>query len=166
MSDKQFLCHQLTARQGIGVHVAVFIRFALFLLLVAVALVSEGVVGVEVDAKLSYLAGIIEVYLMLGRTFCSADTAILQMVVHGAVGLQVIVIVALGLHIVVGVLVEAAKRVVVVYLVVEAKAALKEWIVNLVLLFVGNYPQRVGKDGLFKLALLPPFVVSPKEICK
>ena len=37
---------------------------------------------------------------------------------------------------------------------------------NLVLLLVGDHPQRVGIDGLFKLALLPPFVVSPEEICK
>ena len=88
------------------------------------------------------------------------------MVVHIAVSLQVIVIIAPGLHIVVGVLIETAKRVLVIYLIVEAETAFKEWIVNLVLLLVGNYPQCIGKNGLFKLAFLPPFIVSSEEVGK
>ena len=55
MRHEEFLCHQTTARQGIGVHVAIVILVAQFLLLVAVALVTIGIVGIEVDAKLSYL---------------------------------------------------------------------------------------------------------------
>ena len=80
--------------------------------------------------------------------------------------MQVIDIVTPILHVVVSVLIETAKRVVIVQLVVEAEAAFKEWIVILVFLLVGNYPQCVGKDGLFKLAFLPSFVVSSKKICK
>ena len=64
------------------------------------------------------------------------------------------------------ILIESAKRIVVVQLVVEAEAAFKEWIVSLVPLLVGNHPECVSKDGLLKVASLPPFVVSSKEIGK
>ena len=163
---EKLLCHQTTTRQSVGVRIAIFLTFTQFLLLVAVTLVTIGIVCIEVDAKLSYLSRVVEIHLVFGCTFGSVDTAILQMVINGTIGLQVIVIVAPSLHVVVGVLIETAKRVVIVKLVVEAEAAFKEWIVNLVLLLVGNYPQCVGKNSLLELTLLPSLVVSSKEICK
>ena len=59
MRHEEFLCHQSAARQGVGVHIAVIILVAQFPLLVAVALVTIGVVGIEVDAKLPYLTRVI-----------------------------------------------------------------------------------------------------------
>ena len=140
MRHEEFLCHQTTARQGIGVYVAVIVLVAQFLLLIAIALVTVGIVGIEINCELSYLARVVEIHLVFGRPFGSIDTAVLQTVIHIAVSLQVIVIVAPSLHVVVGVLIEAAKRVVVIQLVVEAETAFEEWIVNLVLLLIGNYP--------------------------
>ena len=166
MGHEKFLCHQSAARQGVGVHVAVIILVAELLLLVAVTLITIGIVGIEVDGEFSYLARVVEIHLVFGRTFGSVDTAVLQVVIHGTVGKQVIVIVAPSLHVVVSILIESAKRIVIVQLVVEAEAAFKEWIVNLVFLLVGNHPKCIGKDGLLELALLPPLVVSSKEICK
>ena len=163
---EEFLCHQTTARQGIGVHVAIVILVAQLLLLIAVALVTIGIVGIEIYAELSDLTRVVEIHLVFGRTFGSVDTAVLQVVIHRTVGKQVIVIVAPSLHVVVSVLIESGKRIVVVQLVVEAEAAFKERIMNFILLLIGNYPQSVSEDGLFELAFLPPFIVSSKEICK
>ena len=64
----------------------------------------------------------------------------------------------------VGVLIETAKRVVIVQLIVEAEAALKEWIAYMLFLSVGNNPQSVGKDGLFKLTATPLLVISSEKI--
>ena len=69
-------------------------------------------------------------------------------------------------HVVVRVLIESAKGVVVIQLIVESQAPFKEWVLCRVLLPVVNDPQRVGKDGLFKLAFLPTFIVSPEEVGK
>ena len=77
MRHKKFLGHHPAARQGVGVHVAVIILVAQFLLLVTVALVAIGVVGIEVDGKFPYHTRIIEVCLVFGRTFSSIYTAVL-----------------------------------------------------------------------------------------
>ena len=80
--------------------------------------------------------------------------------------MQVIIILKPHFHIVVGVLIETAKRVVVVQLVVKAEAALKEWIAYMLFLSVSNYPQCVGKDGLVKLTATPPLVISSEKVGK
>ena len=77
---------------------------------------------------------------MFWRSFGSVDTVVQQVVIHSAICLQVIVIVARCLYVVIGILVESAKRVVIIQLVVEAKAAFKERIMNFILLLIGNYP--------------------------
>ena len=162
----EFLGQHTATSQIVNSYVAVFILLAQLLLCGAVALVAEGVVGIEVDVSLAHLSYKVKVHLMERHALGSFQAVVCQMVVDVAIGLQVIVIVAPSLHVVVGVLIEAAKRIVIVKLVVEAEAAFEEWIVNLVPLLVGNYPQRVGKDGLFELAFLPPLVVSAKEVGK
>ena len=78
--------------------------------------------------------------------------------------MQVIIIFTPRFHIVVGVLIEATEGVAVVQLVVEAEAALKEWIARMPFLSVGNYPQRIGKDGLLKLTAIPLIVISSEKV--
>ena len=77
MLHEKLLSHQSAARQGVGVHVAVILLLAQFLLLVVVALVTIGIVGIEVDGELSYLARVVEIHLVFGHTFGSVDTAVL-----------------------------------------------------------------------------------------
>ena len=66
MGHEKLLCHQSAARQGVRVHVAVFILVTQFLLMVAVALVTIGIVGIEVDSELSYFTRVVEIRLVLG----------------------------------------------------------------------------------------------------
>ena len=164
MRHEEFLCHQSAARQGVGAHVAVIILIAKLLLLVAVALVTISIVSIEVDAELSDLTRVVEIHLVLGHTFCSFDATVLQVVIRRAVGKQVIVILKRHFHIVVGVLIESAKRVVIVKLVVEAETALKERIAYMLLLSVGNNPQCISKDGLFKLTATPLLVIGSEKV--
>ena len=74
---EEFLCHQSAARQGIGVYIAVVILVAQLLLLVAVALVTIGIVGIEVDAEFSNLTRVVYIHLVFGCAFGSFDTAVL-----------------------------------------------------------------------------------------
>ena len=164
MRHEEFLCHQSAARQGVGVYVTVIILIAQFLLLVAVALVTIGIVGIEVNSELSYLTRVVEIHLVLGHTFCSFDATVLQVVIRRAVSLQIIVILKRHFHIVVGVLIETAKRVMLVQLIVEAETTLKEWIAYMLFLFVGNNPQCIGKDGLFKLTATPLLVIGSEKV--
>ena len=164
MCHEEFLCHQSAARQGVGVYVAVIILIAKLLLLVAVALVTIGIVGIEVDAELSDFTCVVEIHLMFGGAFSSFDATVLQVVIRGAVGLKIIVILKRHFHIVVGILVETAKRVVLIQLIVEAEAALKEWIAYMLFLSVGNNPQCIGKDGLFKLTATPLLIIGSEKV--
>ena len=59
MCHEKLLCHQSAARQGVGIHITVFILVAQFLLLVAIALVAISVVSIEINAKLSYLTYVV-----------------------------------------------------------------------------------------------------------
>ena len=103
---------------------------------------------------------------MLRCIAVTPGAVILQVVIGGAVGLQVIGVVIRCLHIVVGVLIETAEGIAVVQLVVEASSALEIRVACCRMMAVGDSPQRIGKDGLLKFALLPTFVVSSKEVGK
>ena len=118
----ELLGHHASVRPALGVHVAVFVLGTQFLLLGAAPVLIVGVVGIEVDGERSQLARIIEVGLVLGRILVAARATVVQVVVWGAVGSQVIGIVVGRLHVVVDVLIETAEGVAVVQLVVEAHA--------------------------------------------
>ena len=163
---EELLGYQPASCQGIGVHISVFMRIAQFLLPVAVALVAVGVVGVEVDVELACFSRVVEAHLMLRSALGPIGAAVLQVVVQVAIGQQVVVIVADGLHIVIGALVEPTEGVVVVQLIVESPASFKEGIAGYILLPVADCPQRVGIDRLFELATAPVLVVRAKQVGK
>ncbi len=164
MGDKKFLGKHLTACLTFCIHIAVFVLGTEFLLLIKVPLPAGCIVGIEVDAELADFACIVEIGLSCRRVLVPSDATVLQVVVWFSVGRQVIIIFAASLHVVVGVLVESAERVVVVDLVIKAESTFQERIANIILLLIVNHPERIGKDRLFKLATAFPPVICPKEV--
>ena len=88
------------------------------------------------------------------------------MVVGRVVGQQFVGIFIEGLHVVVGVLIEATERVAVVQLVVEACTSFEIWVARRRFMVIGDSPQRVGENSLFKAADVPSLVVGSEEVGK
>ena len=164
MAHDEFLGHHAASRQVVDADVAVVVLLAQFLLRGAVVLMAEGVVGIEVDVHLAYLAHVVEVHLVARKAFLTLHAVVYEVVIHIAVGQQLVGVGATDLHVVVGVFVISAERTVVVQLVVETGAPFQEGIACGEVLTVLDAPERVGKDGLLEPARLPPLVVGSEEV--
>ena len=166
MAHDEFLGHHAASRQVVDADVAVVVLLAQLLLRGAVALMAEGVVGIEVDVHLANLAYVVEVHLVARQAFLTLHAVVYKVVIHVAVGQQFVGVGATDLHVVVGVFVISAEGTVVVQLVVETGAPFQEGVACGEVLTVLDNPQRVGKDGLLELASLPPLVVGSEEVGK
>ena len=166
VAHDEFLGHHAAPCLGLRVHVSVLIVAAQFLLAIAAHVLIGCIVCVKINRELPQFARIVEVSLMLRRIPFTSGSAVVEMVVGRVVGQQFVGIFIKGLHVVVGVLIEATERVAVVQLVVEACTSFKIWVARRRFVVIGDRPQRVGENCLFKTTAVPSLIVGSEEVGK
>ena len=140
MAYDEFLSRHAAACHSLGVHVAVLIVVTQFLLPTATQILVSSVIGVKVDGELTHFSSKVEIGFMLRRISVTTDATVLQAVVRTAISQQVVSIIIVGFHIIVGVLIEAAEGIAVVQLVVESGTSFKIRVALRGLMMVGDGP--------------------------
>ena len=120
----KFLCNHVSVCLCLCVYVSILIVFTQLLLLVATQFLIRSLVGIKVYGELSYFSRVVKICLMFGRILVAMDSAVVQMVVGIAVCQQVVGIITTGFHVVVDMLIKAAKGVLVIDLIAETHTSL------------------------------------------